>query len=256
MALENIAIVLVRPLKPGNIGSVARALKNMGLSDLRLVAPEASPSAQEALAMAVHARDVLESARIYPKLADALSDRTLVVGTTCREGLYRAEVRPLRETAVELVALAVSNRIAILFGAEDTGLTNRELKSCQRLIRIPSGPQYPSLNLAQAVMVVAYELWMASASQAFNSRIGAEYAPAMEIDAMLERMKDALLAIGFLPENNPEHIMFALRAIYGRSGLTARELDILSGIASQTRWAAEGGHTTLKAKRTLGKKLK
>ncbi|HYA35724.1 MAG TPA: RNA methyltransferase [Candidatus Binataceae bacterium] len=255
MALENIAIVLVRPLKPGNIGSVARALKNMGLSDLRLVAPEASPSAQEALAMAVHARDVLESARIYPKLADALSDRTLVVGTTCREGLYRAEVRPLRETALELVATAGSNKIAILFGAEDTGLTNRELKSCQRLIRIPSGPQYASLNLAQAVMVVAYELWMASAAKPEHDA-GAEYAPAMEIDAMLERMKDALLAIGFLPENNPEHIMFALRAIYGRSGLTARELDILSGIASQTRWAAEGGHIVLKTKRTLGKKLR
>ncbi len=253
--LDRFAFVLLRPQSAGNIGSAARALKNMGFTDLRLVAPAASPRSRPALSMAVHARDVLSGARTCETLAEALDDRTLTVGTTCRGGAYRSAVRQLREAAVELAALSESNRVALIFGPEDTGLTNRELKLCERLVTIPAAPGYPSLNLAQAVLVVAYELMMAG-STAVPPGESPEYAPAMEVDTMLERMKEALLAIGFLPENNPEHIMFALRGIFGRSGLTRRELDILNGIASQTRWAAEGGHLTLATKRRLKRKLR
>ncbi len=245
----------MRPRGAANIGSAARAIKNMGFSDLRLVAPAAAPAARAACAMAVHARDVLKRARIYPALSDAIADCTLTVGTTCREGLYRSSVKPLREAAGELARIAEGNRIALIFGPEDTGLTNRELKLCQRLITIPASAAYPSLNLAQAVIVVAYELMLAlGAGTARGS--APELAPAVEVDAMLERMREALLAIGFLPEDNPEHIMFALRAIFGRSGLSPRELDILNGIVSQTRWAGAGGHRTLAAKRRAGKKLR
>ncbi len=254
---DKFAFVLVRPKSAGNIGSAARALANMGFAELRVVAPAASPAAQEALAMAVHGREVLERARVFPSLSEALEDCTLSVGTTCRSGLYRSSVRPLRESIAELLALSASNRIAFVFGPEDTGLTNREIKFCQHLVTIQTGPNYPSLNLSQAVLVVAYELMMMAMRESTISPTAApELAPVADVDAMLERMKDALLAIGFLPENNPEHIMFALRGIFGRSGLSRREVDILSGIASQTRWAAEGGYRTLRSKRRSGRKLK
>ncbi len=253
---ERFAFVLVRPKAAGNIGAAARALKNMGFSDLRLVAPEASPTSRPALAMAVHARDVLKSARIFPSLGKSLEDLTMSVGTTCRTGLYRSSIEPLREGVSELVGLSASNRIGVVFGPEDTGLTNREIKLCQRLVTIPTAPDYTSLNLAQAVIVVAYELMMAIQPGATPETAAPEFALASEVDAMLERMKQAYMAIGFLPDDNPEHIMFALRSLFGRSGLTTREVDILNGVARQTKWAAEGGHRTLERKRLRGEKLR
>lgn len=254
-SLGNFAFVLVRPLRLGNVGAAARALKNMGLSDLRLVAPAAS-TGREAAAMAVHAEDVLRAARCYDDLPAALADRTLVVGTTCRPGLYRAGALAVREAAAQLAAeAAVHNRIAVVFGPEDTGLVNRELELCQRLITIPTAPEYPSLNLAQAVMVVAYELMMA-AGAARELPMAERRAPAADVEAMMQRMSRALVAIGFLPADNPEHIMFALRAVLGRSGLGERELDILNGIARQINWFAEDGFQTVEAKRRAAKKLR
>ncbi len=252
--LDNFAVVLVRPLNAGNVGAAARALKNTGLHDLRLVAPAAAPG-REAAVMAVHAEDVLRAAQHFDDLPAALADCTLVVGTTCRPGLYRAGALAVREAAAQLAAEAVHNRIAVVFGPEDTGLVNRELELCQRLLTIPTAPEYPSLNLAQAVMVVAYELMMA-AGAARELPAAEPRAPAAEVEAMLQRMSRALVAIGFLPADNPEHIMLALRAILGRSGLGARELDILNGIARQIGWFAEGGFETVAAKRRAGKRLR
>jgi tRNA/rRNA methyltransferase len=253
---DRTAIVLFKPQQAGNVGSVARALKNMGLTDLRIVAPEVSINSRAASAMAVHARDLLTRAAVFPDLGAAIADRTITVGTTCRSGLYRARTEPLREAIGDLAALAPNNRIAIIFGPEDRGLTNRELKLCNRLITIPTAPDYPSLNLAQAVMVVVYEVMLADAAGASARRAPLEFAEAAQVDSALERMADALLAIGFLPEHNPEHIMLAIRAIFGRSGLTAREVEIINGIARQTRWVAEGGAETLAKKRAAGRKLK
>ena len=225
---RRIAFVLCRPMQSGNLGSVARALKNMGFTDLRLVAPVASTRDRAATSMAVHGGDVLSASTIHRDLASALADRTLTVGTTCRPGVYRSGVVSLRSAASELVTAAAVNRVACVFGPEDHGLTNDELKACQRLITIPTADDYRSLNLAQAVMLVAYEL----------------------------RMADALVEIGFLPADNPDHIMFALREIFGRSGLTPRELDILNGIARQIKWTAGGGAATLAKKRASGRKLR
>lgn len=253
---DQFAFVLVRPKSAGNIGSAARALKNMGFDDLRLVAPETSSKSNAAHAMAVHANDVLAHAKIFPALGEAVEDCHLTVGTTCRGGPYRESVRPLRESTIELAEASAANRIALIFGPEDTGLTNRELKFCQKLITIPTSPEYASINLAQAVILCAYELRMAVASEPRASADSVQLASATEVDAAMERMKESLLAIGFLPEENPDHIMFALRGIFGRSGLTAHELEILNGIARHTKWAAEGGHETLRAKRAAGKKLR
>ena len=253
---DQFAFVLVRPQSPGNLGSAARAIKNMGFGDLRLVAPEASPQASAAHAMAVHANDVLARAKIFPGLSEAVEDCHLTVGTTCRTGPYREAVRPLRETARDLVEAAPTNRIAIIFGPEDTGLTNLELKFCQKLITIPASDEYASLNLAQAVMLCAYELRLALEVTPRSTAQAPQLASATEVNAAMERLKESLLAIGFLPEENPEHIMFTLRGIFGRSGLAPRELEILNGIAKHTKWAAEGGHETLAAKRAAGKKLR
>jgi tRNA/rRNA methyltransferase len=253
--LGNFAFILVRPLQPGNVGSAARALKNMGLADLRLVAPRAGAIGRVAAVMAVHAGDVLHNAQHHESLDAALADCTLAVGTTCRPGLYRSGVVGLREAASQLAAEAAVNRVAIIFGPEDTGLVNRELKLCQRLVTIPTAPEYPSLNLAQAVMLVAYELMMAT-DAAREMPMAEPHAPAVAVDAMMERLSEALVSIGFLPAENPEHIMFALRAILGRAGISLRELDILSGVARQIRWFSEGGFEAAEAKRRSGKKLR
>ena len=254
---DQFAFVLVRPKSAGNIGSAARAIKNMGFGDLRLVAPETSSKSNAAHAMAVHANDVLAHAKIFPTLGDAVEDCGLTVGTTCRGGPYREAVLPLRECALELAEASVANRIAIIFGPEDTGLTNLELKFCQKLVTIPTSPEYASINLAQAVILCAYELRIALVAEPQTSvNEPRQRASATAVDAAMERMKEALLAIGFLPEENPEHIMFTLRGIFGRSGLMPRELEIINGIAKHTKWAAEGGHETLRAKRAAGKKLR
>src|SRR5277367_1634770 len=249
---DKFAFVLYRPQSAGNIGAVARALKNMGFDDLRLVG-RGPLNDRDAVKMAVHADDLLANATVYPSLADALADCSLAVGTTSRRGGYRSRATPLRPAAAELDALAASNKIALVFGREDRGLTNHELKLCHRLITIPTAPEYPSLNLAQAVMVVAYELMMAASAPAVvDGGPTPEFVAASVSDPMLQRMADALVSIGFIPDDNPDHIMFALREIFGRSRLTAREAEIFNGMARQMRWVAEGGHRTLAEKRRAG----
>jgi tRNA/rRNA methyltransferase len=170
-------------------------------------------------------------------------------------GPYRNETRALREIAAELVQDVAANRVGLVFGPEDFGLSNLEIAQCQRLITIPTAPEYPSLNLAQAVMVVAYEVMLA-AGAARDPSEAAEFSPASEVEAMHQRMAEALIAIGFLPEDNPDHLMLTVRAMLGRSGIRPRELDILNGIARQVRWVAEGGAATLAAKRESGRKLR
>ncbi|MGO9455074.1 MAG: RNA methyltransferase [Candidatus Binataceae bacterium] len=251
---QQIVFVLSHPMQSGNIGSAARALKNMGFANLRIVAPAASTRDRAATAMAVHADDVLAAATVYDDLASALADCAITVGTTCRPGPYRSGAISMREAGRDLVALAATNRIAIVFGSEDHGLTNDELKLCYRLVTIPTAPEYPSLNLAQAVMVVAYELNLAANSGGIGAAL--DLAAAGDVEAMFARMAEVLVAIGFLPEDNPDHIMFTLRGIFGRSGLTPRELDILNGITRQIRWTADGGAITLAEKRASGRKLK
>ena len=256
-SLDNVAIVLVKPKAAGNVGSAARALKNMGLGDLRIVAPRDWDTAA-ARVMAVHANDVLERARFFPTLGEALADRTLTVGTTCRHGPYRNEIRPLREAAPELMHAAATNRAAIVFGPEDYGLSNEEIGQCQRLITIPAAPDYPSLNLAQAVMVVAYELRLAADSTdtaARDSQAG-ELASADQVEQMFLRMAEAFEAIGFVSRENAAHIMLTIRAMLGRGGLRPRELDILNGLVHQIGWFARGGREIIETKRAAGHRIR
>jgi tRNA/rRNA methyltransferase len=250
---DHVAFVLLRPIAAGNVGAAARALKNMGFADLRLVAPQCGQP-REALAMAVHARDVIENASIHGDLASAVADATLTIGTTRRMGRHRGDVRLVRAAAPWIAEQSRSNRIAIIFGPEDRGLTNAELRLCQHLVTIPAVPDYPSLNLAQAVMIVAYELMLAGPSRAEEAALS--FAPAVEVDAMMNRMREALTTVGFLAEDNPDRIMSALKALFARAGLMPREVDILNGIVSQILWFAGKGHETVEAKRRAGIRLR
>lgn len=248
MPLKNIRIVLVRPRGGANVGAVARAMKNMGLDDLVLVRP-AVVGHFWSKAMAVHAEDVLSRARRYGALAEAVADCGLVVGTTCRGGLYRRAAEPPRAAAPQILAAARSNRVALLFGPEDDGLSNDDLKHCQQLIMIPTDAGYPSLNLAQAVMVCAYELQLAADATAGTTPV---LAAAERVAFMFQRLQAAFLSIGFLHRDNPDHIMFAFRRVLGRAQLEEQDVKIWLGLARQIEWFGRGGWHTMAARQDPG----
>ncbi len=250
--LARIRVVLVRPKGSGNIGSVARAMKNTGLRELALVGGGRTESLA-ARSMAVHARDILNGARRFDTLRDAVADCGLVVGTTCRKGLYRDHVELPREMAGDMVAAVTGEDAlpaALLFGPEDHGLSNVDLKHCQRLVTIPSHPDQPSLNLAQAVMVCLYEIYVAALGAPREERL--KRAPAEAVEALFDRMKDTLLKVGFLDPQNPEHILLALRRVLGRAGLEERDVKILSGLFRQVDWYTQGGWEVAEKKRRQG----
>lgn len=237
MSLDNLRIVLVRPQGAANVGSVARAMKNMGLHDLALVQSRVT-DAFLMETMAVHADDVLQQARHCESLAAAVGDCGLVVGTTCRPGQYRAAAEPPRDCAARIVAAAASNRVALVFGPEDHGLSNEDLKACQQLIQIPTASAYSSLNLSQAVMICCYELFLAAQAEQLPAP---ELASAERIEFMFQRLQQAFLAIGYLHDDNPDHIMFAYRRFLGRGQLDERDVRILLALARQVEWYGQGG---------------
>jgi tRNA/rRNA methyltransferase len=237
MPLKNIRVVLLRPRGAANVGAVARAMKNMGLDDLVLVRP-ALVRAFWSKAMAVHAEDVLRRVRRCDSLGEAVADCGLVVGTTCRGGLYRGAAEPLRQVAPRIIAAAGANRVALVFGPEDHGLSNEDLKRCQQLIVIPADLGYPSLNLAQAVMVCGYELFLAASSTAATPRV---LAPTERVEMVLQRLQAAFLAIGYLHRDNPDHIMFAFRRLLGRAQMEERDVRILLALARQIEWFGREG---------------
>jgi tRNA/rRNA methyltransferase len=251
--LENIRIVLVEPRGSGNIGSVARAMKNMGASDLALVGRGRTRSFWSR-AMAVHARDILERAGRFETLRDAVADCGLVVGTTCRGGLYRGHSLPPRELAPRIVAAARTAKVAIVFGPEDSGLNNRDLSHCQWLLSIPSHPDYLSLNVAQAAMVCLYEIFVAAQGEVARDPVAR--APAELVEILFDRMKRVLFKIGFLDPQNPDHMLLALRRLFGRAGLEERDVNILNGLFRQVEWYMEKGKQVVEEKEKKGIKAR
>jgi tRNA/rRNA methyltransferase len=234
----NLRIVLVRPQYSGNIGAVARAMGNFSLGDLALVNP-APLHHDQAEMMAVHARDILDRMHIHTSVQEAIADCGLVVGTTCRSGLYREETATPRTLAPHIRATAATNRVALVFGCEDSGLSNEELRHCHRLMTIPTDAAYPSLNVSQAVLVCCYEIFLAT--QEDTPAPQRPLAVTEQQELMYEKLKHALLKVGFLHKDNPEHIMFAFRRIFGRAGLEERDVRILLGMARQIDWYATRG---------------
>lgn len=237
---DNIRIVLVRPQGAANTGAVARVMKNMGLRDLVLVRPRFRGRVM-AKTMAVHAADVLDSARTCQTLAEAVEDCGLVAGTTCRQGPYRAALYTPRSAAVELLRAAERNKVALVFGPEDHGLSNKDLQLCQLLLTIPSHEGYPSLNLAQAVGVCCYEIFVAQAEAKAEDAEMPALANSASTELMYERLRDAFVSIGFLLRDNPEHIMYAFRSMLGRARMEDRDVRILLGLARQIRWYGRKG---------------
>lgn len=232
MQLENIAIVLFRPQIPENIGAVARVACNMGLSRLHLVEP-ASLDQERLRAMATPAAaHLLERMVVHDDLAETLGPFQYVVGTTARLGGIRKDIQSPREMATRLIDLSHHNDIALLFGPENFGLTNQELPFCHALVTIPTG-ECASLNLAQAVMVLAYEILVA---QTDTPRYEPRLANSRELETMYAMLQETLVKINFISHQNPEHWMLNVRRLFSRHGLQARETQVIKGICRQIDW--------------------
>jgi tRNA (cytidine32/uridine32-2'-O)-methyltransferase len=225
----SLRIVLVGTSHPGNIGSVARAMKTMGLEDLYLVAPERFPAA-EATAMASNAADVLGRARICSRLREAVDDCGLVVGTTARPRQMAWRVLEPREAALEICQAGVSGEVALLFGSERSGLSNEEIEQCQLLVTIPTGSQYASLNLAMAVQVLAYEVLVASRSPRAAVEQRVPLATAAEMEKLFEQLEQVLEEIDFRDRTGSGQLMLRLRRLFNRAVLDQNEANILRGI--------------------------
>ncbi len=228
-ALTNVVIVLSHTSHPGNIGAVARAMKTMGLSELRLVNPDVFPS-EIATARASGATDVLDGAVVFSELKDALADCVYVVGSSARGRDFVGEVADARTATSNLIQATAQGKVALVFGCETSGMTNAEVALCQTLAFIPSNPDYSSLNLGSAVQVFAYELRMAAGLiQGFEAP-EFQLATRAEIDAMFVHMEQTLTDVGFYNPANPRRLFPRLRRLFNRTRLEREEVDIFRGI--------------------------
>ena len=233
---NDIIIVLVEPQSPGNIGMTCRAMKNMGLTQLRIV-KGCDRFDAESLKFAVAARDLLESAVVFPDLASAVADCTLTVGTTRRHGKYRLEILSPSEVAGRFREQVTPDcRAALVFGREDNGLSTEELSLCRWHATIPTSNEYGSLNLSQSVLLFCYELGKVSESAGGGRPL--EMAKSDEMESLFEHLNGTLNKVGFLNEQNPAHIMRSLRRIFFRANLDSREVTVLRGMLTQIDWAS------------------
>jgi len=234
--LDHIAIVLVQPQISENIGAVARAMHNMGLSRLVLVNPR-NCDLSCVLKMATGPSiEVVEEMEVFEDLQEALGPYHYVVGTTARIGSLRPALSQPRPLAQDLISIARNNHVAILFGPEDRGLSNEELRNCHSIATIPTHG-FSSLNLAQAVMIFCYEIFLAcrETESDFPPRLANKF----ELEGMYEHLKDVLMKIGFIDPQNPEHWMLNIRRFLSRFPLRAREVRIIRGICRQIDWYTE-----------------
>ncbi len=232
--LANIRIVLIQTSHPGNIGSAARAMKTMGLSELYLVNPKSFPD-EQAVTMSSNAGDILDNAVVVDTVQDALNDCHLVVGTSARyERSLSWDILDPRECSQQLVKQAQTGKVAVIFGRENSGLTNDELALCHHLVHIPTNPDYSSLNLASAVQILSYECRVASqsdiqATEATDEK-PEETVTADAMEGYYKHLESAMIESEFLDPKNPKHLMTRLRRLYSRSKVTPSELNILRGM--------------------------
>ncbi|MEE8118266.1 MAG: RNA methyltransferase [Gammaproteobacteria bacterium] len=235
---DRVRIVLVETSHPGNIGAAARAMKNMDLDELWLVAPKSFPDV-EATARASGAQDILESARVVESLDEAIAGCAVVAGTSARlRRLAWPEITP-RECATLIRELPGDVSTAIIFGREKTGLTNDEMDRCSHMLSIPANPEYSSLNLAAAVQIVGYELFDSKASRKSVEEPESPPATADELERYYAHLESVMVEIGFLNPDNPRHLMRRIRRLHNRAGLDQNEVNILRGIltAVQKKWS-------------------
>jgi tRNA/rRNA methyltransferase len=226
--LSRIRVVLSRPSHPGNIGAAARAMKTMGLARLHLVRPKNFPHA-DARALASGALDVLESARVCATLDEALAGTSYALALSARERELSHPPLEARVAAKELVRAARRGEVALVFGNETVGLSNAEVMRCSRIARIPADPRYASLNLAQAVQVMAYEARMAALAPG-KAAPKAEPATHEEIENLYAHLEQSLYASGFLHPRYPRKLMDRLRRLFAKARLEKVEVNILRGM--------------------------
>jgi tRNA/rRNA methyltransferase len=235
--LHHVTIVLHRPRLPENIGAAARAARNMGISRLVLVEPD-DCDLTRILRMATHAAvDVVENMEVFSDLRTALRPFGYVVGATARLGGERQEVRTPREMAAKLLPICANNEVALLFGPEDRGLANADLRLCHALVTIPSSA-FSSLNLAQAVMILCYELFLAGRQECPQPFVP-KLANRRELDAMYDHLKEVFIKINFINPENPDFWMRSIRRFFSRIGLQARDVKVIRGICRQIDWYGE-----------------
>jgi len=232
--LNHVAIVLHRPRYPENIGAAARAMKNMGIRNLVVVDPQ-DCDLTRILKMATHsAIEVVEEMEVVGHLKEALRPFGYVVGTTARTGGTRHGIQSSSKIAQTLIPISKENRIAVVFGPEDRGLSNANLRLCHMLVTIPTS-RFSSLNLAQAVMIICYELFSAGSPKEATEVVG-RLATRHELDGMYDQVKDILVRINYINPENPDFWMAKIHRFFTRMQLRAGEVSILRGICRQIDW--------------------
>jgi TrmH family RNA methyltransferase len=238
MPLSAIRIVLVEPSHPGNVGAVARAMKNMALSELVLVRPKSFPH-PEATARASGADDVLAAARVTTTVADALADVGFVAATTSRPRDQNFRALDLHDAAARVFEMSARGPAAVLFGAERTGLTNEELALAHLLIRIPANPAYPSLNLSMAVQLLTYELFRAAGSPASDrplSESPVPLAPGADMERFYAHLQQVMDEVDFKDRTiGGTHLMTRVRRLFQRCEMDQNEVNILRGILTSVQ---------------------
>lgn len=243
--LSNIRVVLVGTTHSGNIGSVARAMKTMGLSSLYLAEPQVTPDGQS-IALAAGASDILKTATTVESMEEAIKDCSLVIATSARSRTLEWPVLEPRDAAKKLVEQSAHGKVAIVFGRERNGLTNEELQMCHYHLAIPANSEYSSLNLAQAVQIVCYETRMAyldtqqapaDDSEAFD------YPSVEDQERFYQHLHDTLLSTGFIIKNHPGHIMQKLRRLFSKARVEVPEMNILRGILTSVDKAIKSNKT-------------
>ena len=231
--LDNISIVLQQPRYPENIGAAARAMRNMGIHNLVIVDPQ-NFNLHKALKLATHfAADILEKSKFYPDLKEGLATFNYVVGTTARLGGQRQVVCTPSNLAEKIISISAENRIAILFGPEDKGLSNESLRYCHVLVNIPTS-EFSSLNLAQAVLILCYEIF--NADQEEKEEFSPRLANRHELDGMYDQLKDILVRISYINSENPDYWLNHFRRFFTRLQLRAKEVNIIRGLCRQVDW--------------------
>jgi tRNA/rRNA methyltransferase len=231
---ENITIVLNKPKYPGNVGSVARCARNMGIENITVVGNK-DLALEEMKQLATHfAAGIVDRIQHFDGLDDALARFHYIVGTTSRRGSARGPVVSPREMAARIVDISQENAVALLIGPEDTGLSNDDLRFCHLLVTIPTYKNNKSINLSHAAMILCYEIFVANMepTEVFTPRL----AQSAELEGMYDHMKGLLMNIGFLNPENPEFWMMHIRRFLSRTNLLSKEVKIIRGICRQMEW--------------------
>lgn len=232
--LANVTVILVEPAVPGNIGSAARALKTMGLTHLVVLnGPTGFADHQQAIMLGHGARDVLETARPVTSWADATTGLHRLVGTTHRKRRSQfPQMITARQAAAQVAELSQHHQVGLVFGREETGLTDEELRRCHDIASVPSAAAHPSLNLAQAVMLFAYEVFLASYGEV--PTLPLKLATVHEVETTLQHLSDSLAKIGFRPhQGDPDSFIRSLRRVISRAPLEKRDCNVLHRICQQ-----------------------